>query len=325
MNLRSLIRSLAVVAAFSLALQPAYAQTLRTGGAGQPPIGVRITGVIDANGNANPAVVPASIALAGDGTALASSGSTGSNVNIASVGGNAVTTTVPVSDAGGSLTVDCGGSPCATALAQGSTTSGQTGTLAMCATTTAGPTYTTAQTGPISCETAGNLRTSLNFGGVPITAFGRASPVAAGSTANNLATIAFDYCWDGTNWLLGGFSCPSSSSAASVAPVVGSLVSDVVACAAACNLYSATVTTAAVAGYLYLFNAVAAPADGAVTAGVASGNYQDCRAVAATTTLPVTYDPPERFSVGAVAVFSATACGTLTKSATPVLLKARGK
>jgi hypothetical protein len=44
------------------------------------------------------------------------------------------------------------------AVAQGSTTSGQTGGLTQAAVTTAAPTYTTAQTSPLSLNTAGGLR-----------------------------------------------------------------------------------------------------------------------------------------------------------------------
>lgn len=47
-------------------------------------------------------------------------------------------------------------------LSQGSTTSGQKGELAQGAVTTAAPTYTTAQTNPLSLDTSGNLRTSVN-------------------------------------------------------------------------------------------------------------------------------------------------------------------
>lgn len=46
--------------------------------------------------------------------------------------------------------------------AQGSTTSGQSGPLAQAATTTAAPTYTTGKTNPLSTDTSGNLRTSVN-------------------------------------------------------------------------------------------------------------------------------------------------------------------
>lgn len=43
-------------------------------------------------------------------------------------------------------------------LAQASTTSGQTGPLVQCAVTTAAPSYSTTQTDPLSCDTAGNVR-----------------------------------------------------------------------------------------------------------------------------------------------------------------------
>ncbi len=48
----------------------------------------------------------------------------------------------------------------ASSVAIASTTSGQTGPLAQCAVTTASPTYTTAQTDPLSCDTTGGLRTN---------------------------------------------------------------------------------------------------------------------------------------------------------------------
>ena len=50
-------------------------------------------------------------------------------------------------------------------LNQGSTTAGQTGSLSMCAVTTAAPTYTTAQTSPCSLDVAGNLRTVTSVTG----------------------------------------------------------------------------------------------------------------------------------------------------------------
>lgn len=48
------------------------------------------------------------------------------------------------------------------AVAQGSTTSGQTGGLTQAAVTTTPPTYTTAQTDPLSMTTAGGLRIDIN-------------------------------------------------------------------------------------------------------------------------------------------------------------------
>lgn len=54
-----------------------------------------------------------------------------------------------------------------TNAAQGSTTSGQTGTLVQGAVTTSAPSYTTAQTSPLSLDTSGNLR--VNPGTVTVT------------------------------------------------------------------------------------------------------------------------------------------------------------
>lgn len=71
----------------------------------------------------------------------------------------------------------------AVGLAQGSTTSGQTGSLVMGAVTTSAPTYTTAQTSPLSLDTAGNLRVNVVTGGSGGGAvFG---PTAVGSAAAN--------------------------------------------------------------------------------------------------------------------------------------------
>jgi hypothetical protein len=66
-------------------------------------------------------------------------------------------TTNPLSmDTSGSLRVNV---TSATGLAQGSTTSGQSGSMVMGAVTTAAPTYTTAQTSPLSIDVGGALRT----------------------------------------------------------------------------------------------------------------------------------------------------------------------
>lgn len=94
--------------------------------------------------------------------------------NLTSVG---VTAGVPTSGTGTvstidglistGLTVNQGTSPWVTSvssvtgLAQGSTTSGETGDLVMGAVTTSAPSYTTAQTSPLSLDTSGNLRTSI--------------------------------------------------------------------------------------------------------------------------------------------------------------------
>jgi hypothetical protein len=60
-------------------------------------------------------------------------------------------------------------------LGQGSTTSGQKGPLAQCAVTTSAPSYTTSQTDPLSCNTAGGLR---------VDGSGVTQPVSGTVTAN---------------------------------------------------------------------------------------------------------------------------------------------
>jgi len=72
----------------------------------------------------------------------------------------------------------------AASLAQASTTSGQTGVLMQAAVTTAAPTYTTAQTNPLSMDTAGGLRVATH----PVTQSGTwnvtvNAAIAAGANA----------------------------------------------------------------------------------------------------------------------------------------------
>jgi hypothetical protein len=81
----------------------------------------------------------------------------------------------------------------ATGLTQGSTTSGQTGSLVMGAVTTAAPSYTTAQTNALSLDTAGNLRVNVTTNGaanqsVNVAQFGGVS-TATGQVAVNTAPV----------------------------------------------------------------------------------------------------------------------------------------
>jgi hypothetical protein len=74
----------------------------------------------------------------------------------------------------------------ATGLAQGSTTSGQLGSLTMGAVTTSAPSYTTAQTSPISLDTSGNLRIT---GTVAATQSGNWTARLADGSGNALSSI----------------------------------------------------------------------------------------------------------------------------------------
>lgn len=79
--------------------------------------------------------------------------------------------------------------------------------------------------------------------------------------------------------------------------------------ASAGNLYGVQIATGGTAGYLMLFNAVAAPADGVVTP-------IKVYSIAANASLEVGYDIPLRFGTGITAVFSSTGPFTKTASAT---------
>lgn len=94
---------------------------------------------------------------------------TAANATAVKVDGSAVTQPVSgtvTANAGTNLNtsllaLESGGNLAKLPVAQGSTTSGQSGPLAQGAVTTNAPTYTTAQTSPLSLDTAGLLRASL--------------------------------------------------------------------------------------------------------------------------------------------------------------------
>lgn len=84
-------------------------------------------------------------------------------------------------------------------LAQGSTTAAQKGPLLLGAVTTAAPSYTTAQTSPISLDTAGNVRINC------ITGCGGAGSVSNASSAvatssTNTGAVSYLYGFNGTTW-----------------------------------------------------------------------------------------------------------------------------
>ncbi len=83
------------------------------------------------------------------------------------------------------LALETGGNLAKIPLAQGSTTSGQSGTLVQGAVTTSAPTYTTAQTSPLSLDTTGRLRTVTNLTNVngSTVSLNETSTVYAGATA----------------------------------------------------------------------------------------------------------------------------------------------
>jgi hypothetical protein len=75
------------------------------------------------------------------------------------------------------------------ALAQGSTTSGQSGTLILGAVTTSAPTYTTAQSSPLSLDTTGALRVNASITSTVVTA-SSSSITSAASSASSVSLLA---------------------------------------------------------------------------------------------------------------------------------------
>lgn len=191
------------------------------------------------------------------------------------------------------------------------------------------PNLTDGQRGDLQMAPSGSVYVSLGRD----TAYMTQAADGSGTGSTGITAAAYNRVFNGISWdrqrgdTTGAYfvATPTANSTNAITPATGSLVNAVVGKASPGNLYGVEITTAASAGYLYVFNATAAPADGAVTAGRASGNYLHCQAVAATSTVPRSWEIPDRYSVGIVAVFSTTACGTLTKSATPVFLKVRAQ
>ena len=120
-----------------------------------------------------------------------------------------------------------------------------------------------------------------------------------------------------------GTNCPGGSTSGTPCfvsygnglPVVGgSAVSSLVLKNVPDSLYSAYAECSS-ACWLMIFNAVSAPSNGSTTAGVASGNMQDCVPIAAGGVGGVNYAmSPELFTVGITAAISSTTCATLTLS-----------
>lgn len=198
----------------------------------------------------------------------------------------------------------------AAGVAQGSTTSGQLGNLTQAAVTTAAPSYTTAQTSPLSLDPHGSLRgLILDSTGVavdwtaavPVTQSGTWT-MQPGNTANTTA------------WKVDGSAVTQPVSialAAAITPIVSAAAEGShILKASAGSAYRVSTTTGASAGYVMVFNATSAPADGAVTPIV-------CRVIAANTSVELDWSTvPKAFATGITVVFSTTGCFTKTVSAT---------
>lgn len=106
------------------------------------------------------------------------------NANLTTLAGSnaQLPTALGATTASGSLSV-VNATDATAIVAQGSTTSGQKGNLIQGAVTTAAPSYTTAQTSPLSLDTSGNLRVSGSFSALDAGSFtGTCSSSCNGTT-----------------------------------------------------------------------------------------------------------------------------------------------
>lgn len=148
---------------------------------------------------------------------------------------------------------------------------------------------------------------------------------ALASTLRGLNTNAVAYAWDGATssalasvpgaiasgaQTLAVHKAPTTSVNAGIALTATTVAAgSLVLKASAGNLYGINITAGASAGYLMIFNATSAPADGTVTPIF-------CMAVAANASLAFQWDTPVVCSAGITAVFSTTGPFTKTISAT---------
>ena len=165
------------------------------------------------------------------------------------VSGTFFQTTQPVSAA--ALPLPTGA---ATGVASASTTAGQSGTLAMGATTSSVPSYTTAQTNPLSLTTSGALRSDLT------TINGFSSNTGAGSSASGtlrVITSSDSQIAGQVTQFTGGvalFSRLVSAAATTNATLVKSSMGRIY------KVFGCNTTTSAI--YMHFTNAAAAPTPG---------------------------------------------------------------
>jgi hypothetical protein len=190
------------------------------------------------------------------------------------------------------------------------------------------PTVTTGQRVTVQCDQNGNVN-SVVVGNSVTDSDARANTTILGWAPNKASSSHLGVhgaTFNGTTWdrlrsiqgadgtglgVAAYAVAPTSSANGAIAPIVSTVAESAhILKASAGNLYRASVTAGASAGFLMVFNATTAPADGAVTPLV-------CRPVAANGQVEANFAGlPARFSTGITAVFSTTGCFTKTASAT---------
>lgn len=145
-------------------------------------------------------------------------------------------------------------------------------------------------------------------------------PVAGTGTAGTPATgvVSVQGITGGT--AINNSEAPTNAAGNAITPCVSQGASTLqCGSAAAKNLYVVYLTATA-DSWLMVFNTTTTPANGATTAGTASGNLEDCVKVASGTTTSIGGLPiPKRYSAGVYIAISSTACSTLTLATTGLL------
>ena len=182
-------------------------------------------------------------------------------------------------------------------LAQGSTTSGQTGPLIQTATTTGAPTYTTAKTNPLSTTTAGALRVDGSAATQPVSgAFWQATQPVSGTVAATQSGT-----WNiGTVTTLTGITnaLPAGTN------VIGHVIADSGSTTAVTGTVtvSGTVTANAGTGTLATSNAALALAQASTTSGQTGPIIQGAVTTSAPTYTTAQTDPLSLTTAGALRV-----------------------
>jgi hypothetical protein len=194
-------------------------------------------------------------------------------------------------DNAGNLLVNIKAGASSGAVAQGSTTSGQTGGLVQCAVTTSAPTYTTATTNPLSCDTAGNFRVTVTS----------ALGLAAGSTTSGqtgsmimgaVTTAAPSYTTAQTNYL----SLTTAGAARSDIASVNGTTALTGGVAGSLGIGGLAANGASASGNPVPAGAVAQTSEAVVTAGQAAALVTDL----ARKLIVLPYANPENFVSGSV-------------------------
>ena len=190
------------------------------------------------------------------------------------------------------------------------------------------PTFADGQRGDIQIGTRGSANVTL-YGPnstTPITVTSLQDASANGIAplaVNSFGSLYNSSTWERQRSIIGAVAAGTGTTAVAIAPnnqaaggvpisSSSALAANQVVCSAACNLYSLQVsadsTLSGAAWWVMIYDATAAPADGAVTP-------VKCYAMASgSTTFSTSFPTPVRFSTGAVIGVSTTGCFTKTAS-----------